>query len=191
MSYVDMIQKTALEQGLSTPAISALTNLMVYVEQHDWQGACHSTSSALYVALCELGLSPKLCVGECRYGANGIPFDHSWIELDGKPYDVACTKRLDTGEPLCPPVIGGIDVETGEPTDLRYGIAHLGLDFNTQMIRAMSFCDYMDGYPEVPEGLWTVVGACLGHAVDVPYLRHRYAGTERVYKKKVGGVYAG
>lgn len=181
MTYVDLIRKTANDQGMEEPVIDVFANLMAYIEEKRWQGACHACSSVLYVALRERGLEPELCIGECRYGADGIPFDHSWIELDGRPFDVACAMRLDTGEPICAPVIGGVDVETGEPTDMRYGIAFRGLDAEAQMVCMLPFTDYMDGYPSERDGLWTVVGRCLGEPVNVSDLRGRYANVERVY----------
>ena len=179
MTYVDLIRKTAREQDMDASVIDVFANLMTYIEEKRWQGACHACSSALYVALCERGLDPRLCIGECRYGADGIPFDHSWIELDGKPFDVACAMRLDTGAPICAPVIGGVDVEMGESTEMRYGIEFLGLGQDAMTVYLTPFADFMDGYPYERDGLWTIVGRCLGETVDVDELRRRYAHTAR------------
>ena len=181
MTYVDLIRKTAFDQGIKAPVADVFANLMLYIEGKRWRGACHACSSALYIALRECGLEPELCIGECRYGVGGIPFDHSWIRLDGKVFDVACAMRLDTGLPICAPVIGDIDVETGEPTDMCYGIMFRGLDMEAQMVCELPFVDYMDGYPNERDGLWTVVGSCLGRAVNVSSLRRRYSNVERVY----------
>lgn len=181
MTYIDLIRKTALEQGFESSVVDVFANLMTYVEENRWQGACHPCSSALYVALRERGLDPRLCIGECRYGGDGIPFDHSWVEIDGKPFDVACAMRLDTGTPICAPVIGDIDVETGEPTEMRYGIEFLGLGQDAMTVYMVPFTDFMDGYPYERDGLWTVVGRCLGEAVDADELRRRYANVDREY----------
>ena len=105
------------------------------------------------------------------------------IELDGKPCDLSCTMRLDNGEPICPPVIDGIDIITERPTKRRYGIAYRGLDNEAQMIRSLPFDLYMDGWPNEPEGLWTVVSICLGRQIDIDYLHRRHAKVERVYVK--------
>lgn len=185
MTFVEPIRRIAEAQNTSPAAISVFTNLMAYIERKRWRGACHACASALYVALCECGLAPRICIGECRYGSHGIPFDHSWIELDGASYDLACAMSLDNGKPICPPVIKGIDVMTGEPTGLRYGIVYRGLDAEGEVVRILPFAEYMDGYPNDPKGLWAIVGICLGNNdVDVDRLRNRYAHVRRAYVKR-------
>lgn len=185
MTYVEPVHRIAEAQNASPAVISVLTNLMAYIEQKHWQGACHACASVLYVALSECGLAPRICIGECRYGLHGIPFDHSWIELDGAPYDLACAMSLDNGKPICPPVIGGIDVTTGKPTSLRYGIDYRGLDMEGEVVRMFPFADYMDGYPNDPKGLWVIVGICLGNNdIDVDCLRERYAHVRRAYIRR-------
>lgn len=181
-SFVQAVRQAA-EGRLPADAANALVNLMGYIEGNSWQGACHACSSVLYVALSECGCDPRICIGECRYGADGIPFDHSWVEVDGKPYDLACAMRLDNGEPICPPVVGGLDVVAKGPTEMRYGIASRGLDDEAQMVRVLPFGLYMDGWPNEPDGLWTVVGICLGRQIDIGYLHRRYVQVERVYVK--------
>ena len=75
-SYIPLVREVAQKRGLDSDVTDVLCNLVDYIEYCDFQGACHSTSSVLYVALRELGYSPRLCIGECRYG-DGKPFDHS------------------------------------------------------------------------------------------------------------------
>ena len=51
-------------------------------------GACHVSTSVLYVVFSELGYDVKLFVGEIQK-LGEKPFDHSWITLDGKIIDIA------------------------------------------------------------------------------------------------------
>ena len=41
-------------------------------------------------------------------------FDHSWIELDNKIIDLACSMTLLDGQPVNAPVIFDVDSYTGE-----------------------------------------------------------------------------
>lgn len=183
VSFIQAVRETATT-CFPTQTTDVLVNLMAYIEKKSWQGACHACSSALYVALSECGCNPCLCIGECRYGADGTPFDHSWVEVNGRAFDLACAMRFDNGEPICPPVVDDLDVVTKEPTRMHYGIIFHGLDDEAQMVRTLPFNLYMDGWPNEPDGLWTVVGICLGKRIDVNSLRRRYRQTERVYKKQ-------
>lgn len=181
MSFIRAVEMTARKQGISDDCVSVLANMMSYIERTSWRGACHACSSALYVAFCECGIVPELCVGECIYGENGIPFDHSWLEINDKPIDLACAMRLDTGQPLCSPVVLGIDVLTEEPTDMRYGVNCLGLDTEARMVCAMPFCAYMDAFPNEGNGLWDIAGLCLRKKLSIEQMHQRYVDVQRVY----------
>lgn len=76
-----------------------------------WVGECHATSAVLYVALKELGLDPRLCVGEVDAG---FLFDHSWVELDDKIIDLAVSlPHPQASSSLSPPIILDMNIRSG------------------------------------------------------------------------------
>lgn len=87
MSTGDLIRAAVQNAGYKEDIVNVLCNLNEYMKRKQWWDACHASCSALYVALSELGYSPKLCIGEML--GQGLYFDHSWIELDGQILDIA------------------------------------------------------------------------------------------------------
>ncbi|MEK5436329.1 MULTISPECIES: lasso peptide biosynthesis protein [Paenibacillus] len=51
-------------------------------------GVCHLLSSIMYVMLNEQGIESELCIGEVQRTDEPY-FDHSWIEIDGKAFDLS------------------------------------------------------------------------------------------------------
>ncbi|MDI9855215.1 lasso peptide biosynthesis protein [Comamonas sp. 17RB] len=129
--------------------LAAFVALLRYVtnpQQPDW-GACHSTSAVLFMRLKHLGMDPKLCVGEVHYGAE--KFDHSWVELDGKVFDVAiCAPNYGETEDTngCfagGPVFAGIDLGANAPATAKFGVAsNLALDFAANFARKSTLWEY-------------------------------------------------
>jgi len=58
----------------------------------DWKGACHESTSAIHILLNEAGITNTWKLGEVF--TNGCLFDHSWIEINNKVFDIAITKTL-------------------------------------------------------------------------------------------------
>ncbi|WP_282432793.1 SEC-C metal-binding domain-containing protein [Desulfosporosinus sp. FKB] len=153
-----------------------------YIERKNWAGACHAVSSVLYVLLSEIGLSPTLCVGEVR-GDRGF-FDHSWVEVEDKIFDVSVYKNLDYGM-MFAPVIKGYDIDTKEQTKGIYGIKFEGLDPTAQMLTNIPFNSYMSGFPDNKNGLWGVIkdlGNEMSLDFDLEQLKEKYSQTKWVYK---------
>ena len=106
-------EKTAIRnivkaKGYDENIADVLCNLMQYMKEQQWIGACHATTAVMFVALSEMGFSPKACVGEVKDDVVGF-FDHSWIELDDKIIDLACSMTLLGGQPVNAPVIFNVD----------------------------------------------------------------------------------
>ena len=153
-----------------------IENLVRFISERKWYGACHASCAALYVALRELGFNPKLCAGEVD--AHSFIFDHSWIELDGKIIDAAIAFPLQ-GNPLSNLIIFGVDIFTKEPSSLIYGTSRgTGLDIEANFATTVPFCVYMDNFPDAPNGLWSVVEYLLGHKVDIAAMRTKYSSTK-------------
>lgn len=177
-------EKTAIrnivkEKNYDESIADILCNLMQYMKEQKWIGACHATTAVMYVALSEVGLSPKACIGEVKRGIIG--FDHSWIELDDQIIDLACSMTLIDGRAFSAPVVFDVDIYTGEKYNIEYGISYCGLDKEAKNVLNTKFCHYMDAYPECKNGLWDVVSIVLGKKIDIPEMRLKYQNTQRYY----------
>lgn len=178
------MQSIMLNAGYDNTAASVLVNLFDYMMKNSFLGGCHVLSSVLYVALCELGLKPKLYIGECIKQGK-LPFDHSWISLGGEIIDLAVYMPLDGKiNEMSGPVVLGTDVVTMKKTELSYG-ANTGLPMSaeTEMVMNTSFSAYMSGYPRERNGAWTVVKniLSLGGSSDVQELAKKYDDTQRIF----------
>lgn len=153
-----------------------LNNLLEYIQINKWQGACHASCAALYVALNELGFSPILCAGEAD--ADDFIFDHSWIELDGKIIDVAIAFPL-TNVQTSNVVLFGKDIFTKAPSRIVYGTSRgRGLDADANIATTIPFTMYMNNFPDAPNGLWSVVEYLLQRKIDIGAMRVKYASTK-------------
>ena len=127
---------------------------MGFVHRVNWQGACHATSAVLTILLREQKIKAEPFLGECR--TFGIFFDHSWVEVDSRIYDVAISNSLNP-QLNCAPVFSGLSVVTRQPTEVEYGvISGTGYDDYASMIKSTSFVEYVDNFSDHPKGLWGV-----------------------------------
>ena len=183
-------EKTAIrtvvkEKGYKDDIADVLCNLMQYMKEQQWIGACHATTAVMFVALSEMGFSPKACVGEVRDDVIGV-FDHSWIELDDKIIDLACSMTLLGGQPVNAPVIFDVDIYTGGKYEMKYGVEYTGLDRNAEYVMNTGFCQYMDAFPSCKNGLWDVVSVVLKQRVNISELRLKYQNTQWCYVHQEG-----
>lgn len=158
--------------------------LLKIVKRDAWTGACHATTSVLYVLLKELGCNVKIKVGEVRSADIPKPFDHSWIEIEGEIYDIAIAFNL--GGYHAAPIFKSKNLETLERTIDDYGIMVAGLGSEAKLALKMDLTSYMDGFPLSKEGLWSYVQEVARNAqVTIETnenLREKYM---TVYREKV------
>lgn len=123
----------SLPQGAQLyAAFAPLLRRVVEAETIHW-GACHDTSAVLYMRLLQTGVqNVELLIGEVHF--NGERFDHSWVEVNEKVFDVAiCAPNPDrphprTGELIrggCfagGPVFAGIDLGLNSPMLGEFGV---------------------------------------------------------------------
>lgn len=63
-------------------------NLLSFMRKNNWYGACHATTAMMYAFAKKIGIDATPCIGECEQ--KGFqPFDHSWLVIDDKIYDLA------------------------------------------------------------------------------------------------------
>ena len=182
MSINDLIKAMVQNAGHSADISNILCNLNNYMQRKQWWGACHASSSALYVAFSELGYNPLLCIGEVL--GKGLYFDHSWIELDNSIIDIAINMTLLNGAPASAPIVFGKNVRNGQNPILQYGVSGRGIEDEALAVKELPFVDYMDRFPDEPNGLWTVVQVLLGQEIDIPDLRKKYKDVERVIVRR-------
>ena len=178
MSDKSLIYAVINESGYDESLARVLSNMNDYIKEKELQGACHSSSSVLYVVLSELGYTPSLMIGEVA--GDKLPFDHSWIELDGKIIDLAISYTMDNGRAASEPIVLGKNIRFGTPTYLEYGIKYLGLNGEALQVYRMPFVEYMDKYPYEKNGLWSVVQRVLEKDIDIKALRDKYKDTKRI-----------
>lgn len=172
-----LLKMAVQDAGYNNSIADVLCNLNDYMQKQQWWGACHASSSALYVALSELGYHPILCIGELMGG--NFYFDHSWIELDGKILDMAINMTLFGGVPASDPIIFGKNIRSGLVPMLKYGVRGRGIEGEALNVLNTPFPEYMDKYPYEKDGLWGVVQVLLGQSRDIPLLRKKYQMVER------------
>lgn len=140
-------------------------------------GACHLLSSIMYVLLKEQSVESDLCIGEVQ-SPDGPYFDHSWIEINGRVFDLAI--QLTDDNTRNNPVYAGYDLGNGLITKYNYRFKAEGLDTIGEWVYKTPFSEYMDG--AAPLG-WEVierVGRSLGLKLRKEELREQYKDTKRV-----------
>ena len=177
MSTEQLIRAAVNENGYDDRIADVLCNLNRYMQRKQWWGACHASCSALYVALSELGYSPKLCIGEMM--GQGLYFDHSWIELDGKIIDMAISMTLLGGAPASEPILFGKNIRNCMEPIIEYGVPGRGIEGESLIVMNLPFTDYMDAFPDEKDGLWGVVRELLEKEFDIDVMRNKYRDVER------------
>ena len=95
------------------------SQLLQWVYLNGYEGGCHLISAAMYILLSEAGIKSSLCLGEVKTGEQF--FDHSWVEIDNKIYDVTLVMPL-SGGISHPPVFASKDLSTNSISALKYGL---------------------------------------------------------------------
>lgn len=129
------------QQGVPVTTLEVFLHVLEHIADEGWRGACHSSSTVLYMMFAECGVESEIVIGDVEAPA-GV-FEHSWIEIDGAIYDAAVAFPDLRGEPVGGPVFAGIDLDTGKPTINRYGVGTFeGLSPDTQAITWLSIRTY-------------------------------------------------
>ncbi|MHB8405254.1 MAG: lasso peptide biosynthesis protein [Gammaproteobacteria bacterium] len=134
--------------------VKTYASVLSLVHRANWQGACHATSAVLTVLLRDQQIQAEPFLGECFH--NGAFFDHSWVEVNSKIYDIAISNPL-ISEQRCEPVFRSYHITTKQPTQIKYGVTSgCGLEPTAAMIEAMPFSQYLSNFPQHPKGLWGI-----------------------------------
>ena len=155
-----------------------------YIHNCRWRGACHPTSAVLFVLFNELGLSAQWFTGVVSSAEmlGGDAFDHSWVEAGGLVYDASISLSLSSGRA---PIFGSIDLKTGKLAHVSYGV-DLPLDQDTErsmkssVSRYITLCSKISGYD-----IWDLIksiGSKAGMALDTKHLKEKYDKNYRAVK---------
>jgi len=159
-------------------------SVLEYIYKNEWSGACHATTSILYILLREQGINVNRFVGEVT--RENIIFDHSWLELDGSVIDAAISNTLIQGISFSP-VLLGIELDTGEQSRSNYNYAAGGgIDSEIAPFLSQPFKVYMDGYPGHAKGLWGIakdIGKKVNIRLNTEILRNKYGDESWCYKE--------
>lgn len=124
------------------------------VTVNKWQGACHDVSAALYLVLSEYGFLPDLCIGVITSTDKNISFDHSWVEIEGKIYDVTICHPLIGGAYVSGPIYESINLDTMELTKLIHGNKNIALDPIGKTVADSTLGEYSQMLPSNNSTLW-------------------------------------
>lgn len=153
--------------------------LLRIIEKEDWQGACHATSAIMYILFSELGIKSNIYIGEVKSEV-GI-FDHSWIEINSKIYDVAISNTL-CGRKFSAPIIADYNLETLKVTNMKYGIkTRNGLDNIADTIKNIPIVDYINNSPLLLEIIYEI-SKKVGITFDWNNLYKKYLNIMRELK---------
>ena len=183
-------------EAIRTPGLAGFRvfatfcGILDFIHQRAWQGACHASSVVFHVLLREQGADSVLCHGMAE--KNGILFNHSWVEIEGRVYDAAISNTV-SRDVDSPPVFAGIDLATMQDTRLVYGAqSPREADEIVVFAREKGFNAYMDAFPHLRHGLWGAardVGKRIGVRLNIAKLRAVYADTawiERAPRERNG-----
>lgn len=179
-SFRVVANEIPFEHEQKTEIYKTFFSILDYYKSNPNPGACHLISGIFHILLKEQEIENDLCIGEVTY-KDGIFFDHSWIEIDGKVFDIAI--QLTLQDEVNPPVYGGYDLYTEKLVERIYGTTSpSGFDPIGKRVLETAFVKYMNEYPYFKEGAWQLVkliGRDLRLKLDLKELPKRYANTQR------------
>jgi hypothetical protein len=150
--------------------------VLKYIHKNDWTGACHATSSVMYLLLKEQGVDVNLYIGEVE--RESVIFDHSWLEFGGEPIDAAISNTLIEGVKFSP-VYFGVELETGVPTESNYSFqSGQGLGAEMEFYSSNTLGFYLDGFPRHPKGLWgiaSILAKDIGMKFNIGKAKQKYS----------------
>lgn len=170
LRYADRVERV-LQEGPDRRRLALIfAAVRRAIDELQWDGACHATTAVAYAVLREAGLAADPCIGEVGLDTRGPYFDHSWIEIAGKPYDVAITRPLvDLPEVRSSGVFNGIELATAAPSPFGYGVTSgRGFDPLASAISELTLGEYIEAsrgrLSGIARDLWQVCESVAARA---------------------------
>jgi hypothetical protein len=128
------IDQALADSSKRVPIRKAFAALYRYMEDQRVDGGCHALSAMAHVLLRELRVPSTLNAGWVLL-PSGNAYTHSWVEVDGQVYDIACERpNRHRSEFQRSAVLVGLDVSSGLPAAEVYG-GSSDKDFDAETIR--------------------------------------------------------
>ena len=142
------------------------------IHKYNWKGACHSSSSLLYILLKEHDVNVSLCTGWVRF--DKAVFGHSWVEYNGLPIDAAIS--LANVQSFPPVLLGEIIGETEEfENNYEYGYSrNIQLEAPMDNFSNKPLGEYLESFPEPLRGLFNEVYEQMNLLLNFESLKEKY-----------------
>jgi hypothetical protein len=154
-----------------------------YIHKNDWTGACHASSSVMYLLLREQGIDAKLYIGEVK--RDDIIFDHSWLEINGQIFDAAISNTQIKNIQF-PAVFSNIELSTGNSTLSDYSFkSGQGLESEMEFFSSNTLGYYLDNFPNHPKGLWgiaSILSKQMGMKFNIAKAKNMYSNENWLQK---------
>lgn len=159
------------------------------INEHNWSGACFATSAINFILLSELGIKSELCLGVFSSTSEDIfgiaklrQYDHAWLEIDDRVYDVAITSGLHINFPRSIVPIEGI--RGNPPSCFKYGV---NVDLDDGLYETISpLSNFMAMSPSFSSITYWELASILGKKIDLEldskYLKSKYSKIPWVHK---------
>lgn len=136
--------KNDLSSEINEDFKDVFIRLYDYMIDKKWMGACHALTAILCVFAKKLGIDcvPYIGVVQSEYGL----FDHSWLEIEGKVYDLAISLPLDESV-ATGPIFNNINLLTKEEHELIYGCKGIKFDSDAKIIVTKTIYEYIAECP--------------------------------------------
>ena len=153
-----------------------------FIKEKNLQGGCHLTSAVMYILLSEAGFSDLVVKTGVAVNVDG-PFDHSWLEYQGKKIDMAIMNTLQDGFKFAPLFLDKL-ISTSEPMEYKYGIDR-GLDAEAKFILSQSLGDYiLSGESQMSVFVFEDIAKRAGIVLtDTKETLRKYTDTYRVLER--------
>ena len=157
--------------------IQIFSQLLKWVYLNEYRGGCHLISAVMYILLKEAGIESLLCLGEVKTGEQF--FDHSWVEINNKIYDVTLVMPL-VGGITHPPVFASKDLSTNSTSTLGYGVTSgEGLDEISKFILSVDLGTYSINEDDKLFKMTKQLSQEVGMKINVAKIRNKYSNIKR------------
>jgi len=83
----------------------------------------------------------------------GLYFDQSWIELNGKIIDMAINMTFLDGASTTESILFGKNIRNGMETVIEYGVPGRGIEGKSLIVMNLLFTDYINAFSDEKDGL--------------------------------------
>ena len=159
-----------------------------FIKENDFRGSCHLTSAVMYILLTEAGFTDLLVKTGVVENVDG-PFDHSWVEYQGKKIDIAIMNTLRDGFKF-PPVFLDKLIGSETPIEYNYGIDR-GLDAEAKFVINLSIGDYiLNGESQKSVFVFEDIAKRAGiELINAKEKLKKYTDTYRVLERNRGKIF--